>query len=51
VLAERLDDLGVPVLAGLPAGHGRTQLTVPLGVRATLDTGAATLVLDQPALG
>jgi muramoyltetrapeptide carboxypeptidase len=51
VLAERLDDLGVPVLAGLPAGHGHTQLTVPLGVRATLDTGAATLVLDQPALG
>ncbi|HKD98581.1 MAG TPA: LD-carboxypeptidase, partial [Micromonosporaceae bacterium] len=39
----RLGDLGVPVLGGLPVGHGRDQLTVPVGVPATLDVAAGTL--------
>jgi muramoyltetrapeptide carboxypeptidase len=43
VLADRLGDLGVPVLGGLPIGHGRDQMSVPLGVPATLDVAAATL--------
>lgn len=46
VLAERLGDLGVPVLGGLPVGHGTGQVTVPLGVPATLDVSAGTLVVD-----
>jgi muramoyltetrapeptide carboxypeptidase len=50
VLHERLGRLGVPVLAGFPVGHGPTQLTLPLGVEATLDTGAGTLTLAQPPL-
>ncbi|GAA2717627.1 LD-carboxypeptidase [Micromonospora olivasterospora] len=45
VLAERLGDLGVPVLGGLPIGHGHGQLTVPLGTRATLDATAGTLTV------
>jgi muramoyltetrapeptide carboxypeptidase len=45
VLAERLGDLGVPVLGGLPIGHGFGQLTVPLGVPATLDVAAGTLTV------
>jgi muramoyltetrapeptide carboxypeptidase len=43
VLLDRLGDLGVPVLGGLPVGHGRDQLSVPVGVPATLDVGAGTL--------
>jgi len=43
VLLDRLGDLGVPVLGGLPVGHGRDQLTVPVGVPATLDVAAGTL--------
>lgn len=43
VLAERLGALGVPVLGGLPIGHGHGQRTVPLGVSATLDVAAGTL--------
>jgi muramoyltetrapeptide carboxypeptidase len=43
VLQDRLGDLGVPVLGGLPVGHGRDQLSVPVGVPATLDVGAGTL--------
>ncbi|GLW54430.1 S66 peptidase family protein [Kitasatospora phosalacinea] len=54
VLHDRLAGLGVPVAAGLPAGHGRVQLTVPLGVRAELTAvgrpGASTLVLAEPPL-
>ncbi|MFB9236157.1 LD-carboxypeptidase [Plantactinospora siamensis] len=45
VLAERLGDLGVPVLAGLPIGHGVGQLTVPVGTPATLDAVTGTLTV------
>jgi muramoyltetrapeptide carboxypeptidase len=46
VLNDRLRDLGVPVLGGLPIGHGPDQLTVPVGVPAMLDVGAATLTVS-----
>ncbi len=46
VLTERLGDLGVPVLGGLPVGHGYGQLTVPVGVPATLDVAAGTLTVE-----
>lgn len=45
VLTDRLGDLGVPVLGGLPVGHGPTQLTVPVGTPATLDADAGTLTV------
>lgn len=50
VLEERLTPLRVPMVAGLPFGHGPVQLTIPLGVRADLDADAGTLTLRQPAL-
>ena len=37
VLSERLRELGVPVLAGLNAGHEPDNLEVPLGARVHLD--------------
>lgn len=37
VLRERTADLGIPVLGGLPVGHGRVNAALPLGVRARLD--------------
>jgi muramoyltetrapeptide carboxypeptidase len=37
VLRDRLADLGVPVLGGLPIGHGKNPLAVPVGTMATLD--------------
>ena len=46
VLAERLGDLGVPVLGGLPIGHGPGQLTVAVGTSATLDATAGTLTVS-----
>ncbi|WP_432829669.1 S66 peptidase family protein [Dactylosporangium sp. CA-092794] len=44
VLLERLAPLGVPVLGGLPVGHGPGQETVVLGAPAVLDVTAGTLV-------
>jgi muramoyltetrapeptide carboxypeptidase len=37
VVSGWLDRLGVPVLGGLPIGHGRNPATVPLGTRTTID--------------
>jgi muramoyltetrapeptide carboxypeptidase len=45
-IRDRVADLGVPVLGGLRIGHGPGQLTVPLGVPATLDTTAGTLTVE-----
>lgn len=45
VLTDRLGDLGVPVLGGLPIGHGVGQLTVPVGTEAVLDADAGTLTV------
>ena len=50
VLHDHLAELGVPVLGGLPIGHGPNPLTVPLGMMATLDTTARTLTIE-PGLG
>ena len=46
MLSDRLGDLGVPILGGLPIGHGNGQLTMPLGVNARLDTTAGTLTAE-----
>jgi len=45
VLRERLGGLGVPVLAGLPVGHGPVQLSLPLGAGCLLDADAGTLAV------
>ncbi|WP_262282312.1 LD-carboxypeptidase [Micromonospora sp. MA102] len=45
VLTERLGDLGVPILGGLPIGHGPDQLTVPVGTPAILDATTGTLTV------
>ncbi|MGZ4396762.1 MAG: S66 peptidase family protein, partial [Gaiellaceae bacterium] len=50
VLDDRLGGLGIPVLYGLPLGHGATLATLPLGVQATVDADALTLTIDEPAL-
>jgi muramoyltetrapeptide carboxypeptidase len=47
VLRDQLGELGVPVLGGLPIGHGPSPRTIPLGTPATLDTTARTLIIEQ----
>ena len=43
VLRDRLGLLGVPVLGGLPLGHGERPRAVPIGTMATLDADAGVL--------
>jgi muramoyltetrapeptide carboxypeptidase len=50
VLADRLQDLGVPVLLGLPVGHIDEQWTLPLGATVLLDAGAHTLTITESAV-
>jgi muramoyltetrapeptide carboxypeptidase len=50
VLERRLGPLGIPVLFNLPLGHGKHLCTIPLGVTATLDADARTLMIDEAAL-
>lgn len=50
LVRDRLGGLGVPILWDLGFGHCDSTLTVPLGVMATLDADAGTLLLDDPAL-
>lgn len=43
VLRDRLASLGVPVLAGLPVGHGSPQMSVWLGELGVIDTESCSL--------
>lgn len=44
VLAERLGSLGIPVAAGLPAGHVDDNIELPFGARVALDTSTGELI-------
>ncbi|GAA1597028.1 LD-carboxypeptidase [Kribbella karoonensis] len=46
VLRDRLSKLDVPILGGLPIGHGAQPATVPLGTVATINPTAGTLTVD-----
>jgi muramoyltetrapeptide carboxypeptidase len=46
VLRDRLQRLNVPILGGLPIGHGRQPIAVPIGTRAVLDANAGTLTVE-----
>lgn len=43
ILDELIAPLGIPAIANVPIGHGKTMVTVPLGARARLDATAKTL--------
>lgn len=50
VYRQHLAPLGVPVMVGLPCGHGKHLVTLPLGVAARLDADAMTLQLLDAAV-
>jgi muramoyltetrapeptide carboxypeptidase len=47
IVEEVLGPLGVPLIFGLPIGHGKHHATVPFGASATLDADAGTLVVEE----
>jgi len=47
VLRERLSGLGIPVVAGLPAGHVDDNHPIVLGARVVIDADEGTLTLEE----
>jgi muramoyltetrapeptide carboxypeptidase len=47
IAIERLAPYGMPMAAGLAAGHGARNLALPLGLRASLDVRKRSLVYEQ----
>ncbi len=50
VLRQNTKDLTVPVACGLPVGHGRHNLPVPLGVSAEMDGRKGRVSILEPAV-
>lgn len=49
-LLEALGDFAGPVVIDFPAGHGGEQVTLPLGVEATLDADRGAVILEEAAV-
>ncbi len=49
IIAEVFEKYSIPILAGLDAGHGRHNLTIPLGIEATLDASRHLLIYHRAA--
>jgi muramoyltetrapeptide carboxypeptidase len=45
ILRDRFGQLGVPILGGLPIGHGKNPIAVPIGTHAVMDADAGTLTV------
>jgi muramoyltetrapeptide carboxypeptidase len=50
VFRERLLQLKVPIVSGLPFGHIRYNAMLPVGARATLDAERGALILNEPVV-
>jgi muramoyltetrapeptide carboxypeptidase len=49
VFQDHFKDISAPILAGFDVGHGAQNLTMPLGIDATLDADRQILSFDEPA--
>ena len=50
LLSEVVSDLSIPVISGVPIGHGNVNATLPVGCAAELDTKRMGLKLIGPWL-
>lgn len=49
IIDEGFEAFGIPILTGLPIGHGQSNLMVPMGLTATMDTDKRELLFHEPA--
>jgi muramoyltetrapeptide carboxypeptidase len=49
ILRETFEGQRIPILAGLDAGHGKNNTTLPMGIEATLDADNHSLIFHRPA--
>lgn len=47
LLQDHLNHLNVPILGGLPLGHGKSPLSVLIGAVASLDTASRQLIINR----
>jgi len=50
LLEERLGGLNIPVVTGLPVGHGVENISLPLGLPALIDTERMLLKIEESAI-
>ncbi|RTZ95109.1 MAG: LD-carboxypeptidase [Deltaproteobacteria bacterium] len=50
IIAEIFQDRNIPIMGGFDIGHGRTNLTLPIGISARLETGSRRLSYLEPAV-
>ncbi|PQP35895.1 LD-carboxypeptidase [Desulfobacteraceae bacterium SEEP-SAG9] len=49
IVDQIFSEVTVPILAGFEIGHGRTNIIVPIGLEATLNTDRPSLFFHEPA--
>ena len=49
IVQEMFKDVNIPILAGFEIGHSKINITIPIGLEATLDTGRQILTFYEPA--
>ena len=49
VVADIFKDVAIPILAGFDIGHGKSNMTVPIGLEATLDADQKRLKFHSPS--
>ena len=50
LVSERCSKLRMPVVTGLPVGHGEQNVALPIGARAVLDTKTMSLEFKEPCV-
>jgi len=49
IVQEMFKDVNIPILAGFEIGHSKINITIPIGLEATLDTDRQILTFYEPA--
>jgi muramoyltetrapeptide carboxypeptidase len=49
IFQEIFRDVNIPILSGFEIGHGRINITIPIGLGATLDADRQILTFHEPA--
>ena len=50
VLEARIQSLGIPAVYGLPFGHVKSKMTIPIGVQAELNATEKTFTIIEPSV-
>lgn len=50
VVLDLFEDLEIPIILDFPSGHGRKNLTIPLGVEVTLDGRRGQVIFNEGGL-